>query len=243
LIIASVLAILQVPYMAHQVSNRFGDQAMAAVSGSVAQVLSGAARPEVAKSLDGYVAAFRFIEVAPWRLPWVGWMLLVSAGGVAINYRRDPALLAVTLLPQAAALVGFALFLDDLDDYYYLSLMPPAVLTVVLAAAAVPPPRLARPVGIALLVGALALVPSRARHAETMHRMPQYGVLVDAARKMSRLRQPMRAVQTDLKLPPTSSPQILYRALGGRIDPTSPWIGVIMTDGSIDYQYVGSPQP
>jgi len=243
LIVAAVVAILQAPYLAHQVSNRFSDQAMAAVSGSVAQILSGAARPEIAKSLDGYVAAFRFIEVAPWRLRWVGWALLVCAGGVAIRYRRDPALLAVTLLPQAAALVGFALFLDDLDDYYYLSLMPPAVLTMVLAVAAVPPPRLARVVGVAMLVGALALVPARARHATTMHRLPQYGVLVDATRKMSRLDQPMRAVQTDIKLPPTSSPEVLYRALGGRIDPSSPWIGVITTEGQVVYHYVGAREP
>jgi hypothetical protein len=242
-IVAAAVALLQVPYLAHQLLNQFNDRAMAAVSGSVGQILSGSARPEFAKSLAGYVAAFRFIEVSPWRLPAVGWVLLASAAVFAVKHRRDHSLLLITLLPQATAVVGYALFLDEVDNYYYLSVMPAAVLTIVLASAAVTPPRLARGVGVALLIGALALVPARVRFADTMHRMPEYGVLVDGARKMSRLGQPMRAVRTDIKLPPTSNPEVLYVALGGRLDPTSPWIGVITSEGQIDYQYVGRREP
>jgi hypothetical protein len=53
-------------------------------------------------------------------------------------YRRDPALLAVTVLPQVAALVGYAFYVGDfLDHYYYFSLMPAAVLTLLLALTAV----------------------------------------------------------------------------------------------------------
>jgi hypothetical protein len=168
----------------------------------------------------------------------VGWALLACGATLAVAYRRDLSLLAVTLLPQIAAIVGYSLFLDDLDHYYYLSLMPAAVLTVVLAAATAPPPRLARFVGVALLIGALTLVPARVRFAATMHRMPQYGLLVDGARKIRSVRQPMRAVRTDMFLPPTSNPEILYRALGGRIDPTSPWIAIITSDGRVVYQHV-----
>jgi hypothetical protein len=237
-IIAIVVAILQLPYVAHQVLNRFGDRAMSAVSGSVGQILSGSARPELSKSLTGYVDAFNFIEVAPWQIPMVGWALFACGATLAVAYRRDLSLLAVTLLPQIAAIVGYSLFLDDLDHYYYLSLMPAAVLTVVLAAATAPPPRLARFVGVALLIGALTLVPARVRFAATMHRMPQYGLLVDGARKIRSVRQPMRAVRTDMFLPPTSNPEILYRALGGRIDPTSPWIAIITSDGRVVYQHV-----
>lgn len=238
---AIAVALLQVPYVAHQVMNRFGDRAMSAVAGSLGQVLSGGAQPELAKSLTGYVNAFRFIEIAPWQIPMAGWALLACGAVVAVTYRRDPSLLAITLLPQVTAIAGYALFLDDLDHYYYLSLMPAAVLTVVLAATAIPSLRGARIVSIALFVGALALVPARAQHATTMHRMPQYGLLVDGARKIWRVGQPMRAVQTDITLPRTSNPEFLFRALGGQIDPASPWIGVITTDGDVVYEHVGGP--
>jgi hypothetical protein len=237
-IIVFAVALLQLPYVAHRVSARFSDSAMGAVSGSVAQILSGQERPQIAKSVAGYAAAFRFIEFGPWQFPLAGWLLLACGGIVAVRYRRDPTLLAMTLLPQAVAIIGYALFLDDVDHYYYLSLMPAAVLTVVLAASALPPPRLAAVVGVALLIGTLALVPARMRFAATMHRMPQYGLLVEASRKITNLRQPMRAIRTDFTLPPTTDPEFLYRVLGGRIDRTSPWVGIITADGQVVYQHV-----
>ena len=49
----------------------------------------------------------------------------------------DPALLAVTLLPQLAALIGYAFWLGDLEAYYYVSLMPAAVLTMLLGVSSV----------------------------------------------------------------------------------------------------------
>lgn len=44
-IIAVTVVLLQLPYVAHQVSNRFRDDAMSAVSGSVGRILSGSALP------------------------------------------------------------------------------------------------------------------------------------------------------------------------------------------------------
>ncbi len=237
IIVISVL-LLQLPYAAHQVSNRFSDSAMAAVSGSVGQILSGNARPEFAKSINDYADAFHFVEIAPWRVPSVGWLLLGCGATLAIRYRRDPSLLAVTLLPQVAAIVGYALFLDDLDHYYYLSLMPAAVLTTLLAATALPWPRLTPVIGIVLFVAALMLVPTRVRFAATMHRMPEYEALVDGSRKIARLKEPMRSIETDFSLPATSDPLFIYRILGGRIDPTSPWIGRITGDGNVVYRRV-----
>jgi hypothetical protein len=241
LIITIAVALLQLPYVMHQVSNGFSDSAMGAVSGSVGRILSGSDRPQLAESVIGYAGTFHFIQIAPWQVPLAGWVLLACGAILAVRYYRDPSLLAITLLPQLAAIIGYSLFLDDLDHYYYLSLMPAAVLTIVLVATAVPSPRLARIVGIALLAGALATVPARVRFAATMHRMPQYRLLVDASRKIRNTRQSMRAIRTDFTLPPTSNPEFLYRVLGGRIDAASPWIGVITSDGRIVYQHVGGP--
>ena len=77
------------------------------------------------------------------------------------------------------------------------------------------------------------------RFAATMHRMPEYGRLVDASRKIKRLGQPIRAIRTEFALPPTSDPEFLFQVLGGRIDRAAPWIAVITSDGDVIYRQVG----
>ncbi len=235
LILVLVVACLQVPYVVHQVKQRFDDPAMGAVTGSVARVLSGDARPEFSKSLTGYVDAVHGIHIAPWRFPVLGWALALAAAVVAVRWRQDTVILALTLLPPFGALVGYALFLAGLDSYYYLSLMPSAVLTVVLALTAWPWPLVARGAGVAILAGALTIVPARYRHAMTMAQMPLYGAVVDASRTLAQRGVPMREIRTQFRLEPTSDPAYIYRLLGGRIDPASPWVAVITPWGGVAY--------
>ena len=209
---------------------------MGAVTGSLRRIVTGSALPEFTKSVTGYAHAFTFIEGAPWPAPFLAWTLLAGGAIVALRYRRDPSLLAMTLLPQVGAVVGYALFLDDLDNYYYLSLMPAAVLTLVLAATALPSYRLARIVAIAMFVGSLAVVPARLRFAATMHRLPEYGALVEGSRKIVSMGQPMREIATEFALPKTSDPDFIYRILGGRLDRASPWVAVITPKGEVVYR-------
>jgi hypothetical protein len=237
-LIAAVVGMLQLPYLAYQVKTGFRGRAMGAVTTSVQRVVTGNAPPELRKSIEGYVDAFNSIEVAPWRVPAGVWVLLICGAVLAFRYRRDPVVLTMTLLPQMAALVGYSLFLDDLGGYYYLSLMPAAVLTIVLAVSPPSSYRLAPVVGVALLIGALAIVPARLRFAATMHRLPEYGILVEASRKIASRGQPMRKIVTEFALPKTSDPEYVYRILGGRIDRASPWIGVITPAGDVVYRKV-----
>jgi hypothetical protein len=235
--IAVAVAVLQLPYVAHQVTSGFRTPAMGAVSGSLARVATGQAAPEIDKSVRGYVGAVEFIQANPWRLPFAAWVLVVCGGIVAARHARDPVLLSVVILPPLLAIAGYALFLDDLDNYYYLSLMPSAVLIVVLGVMALVPRRFATHAGIALVMVALAMVPARVRVAATMHRMPEYGVLVVGARQVRARNEPMRAVRAAFPLPPTSNAEFVYRTLGGRIDRSSPWVAVISPDGSVTYRH------
>jgi hypothetical protein len=240
-IIAIVVALLQVPYAIHQASSRFADSGMSAVTGSVGEILSGRQQPQFAKSWVGYDSAFNFILIFPGQAPWSVWVLVLCAAVIASRFRHDVALLSVTLLPQIAAIIGYAFYVGDfLDHYYYLSLMPAAVLTLTLSLTALRPPAVARAACIALLVGALAIVPARARTAATLVRMPEYGALVDGSRELVRQQRPMRAIQTEFSLPPTSDPQFIYQILGGRLDRSASWIGIIKSDGHVLYQEVGS---
>ena len=240
-LVVLAVVLLQVPYVVHQLLTRFSDSAMGAVTDSVGRILAGRAQPELAKSWSGYSTAVEFIQVSPWHVPAVIWLLVACGAIVAVRYRRDPALLCMTLLPQLMAIAGYALLLAGLDNYYYLSLMPPAVLTVVLGATALGPRRVSEGVAIALLVGAVIILPSRVRLAATMHRMPEYGALVRASRTMVQRGQPLRGIETEFALPPTSNSEFVYRILGGRFDDRSEWIGVISAQGGVTYRHVGGP--
>jgi len=231
-IVAVVVAVLQVPYAIHQFSNRFNDSGMSAVTGSVQQVLKGEQPLDLGRSWDGYAHAFTEIETAPWRKRWFVWVLVGCAAVVASRFRRDRPLLAVILLPQIAAVLGYAWYVGDfLDYYYYFPLMPAAVLTLTLSITAVRPTAWARAVSVALLIAALALVPARLRLSATLSRMPQYGPLLDGSRALVQLQRPVRAIRTEFALPPTSDPEFIYGILGGRIDRTSAFTGVIAADG------------
>jgi hypothetical protein len=224
-----------VPYVAYRVLHP-GEPAMAAVTGSVADILTGRGAPQVGASAAGYMRAFNGIEIEPWHLPFSGWLLLAGGIVVAIRYRHDHALVLMTLVPPVLAIAGYSLFLSGLDNYYYLSLMPAAVLTVMLAVAAFLPDRLARPVGIGLVVGALAIVPVRWNYAMTINQMPEYGAIVHASRVIVGRGTPVRAIRTEFRLAPTNDPEFVYRILGGRIDPASPWVAVIQRSGDVTYR-------
>jgi hypothetical protein len=237
--IAIVVAALQIPYAIHQITTGFNDSAMGAVTGSIARILTGRDPPQLTSSWSGYFSAFNSIQVAPWSAPWSVWVVVSCGVIVARRYRRDPTLLAVTLLPQVAAMVGYAFYVGDfLDHYYYFSLMPAAVLTILLAFTAVPSPMLAQAIGVALFAVALAIAPSRIAYAHALPEMPEYRLLVDASRQIAKVRRPMRAIHTEFKLPPTADPAFLYTILGGHIDSASPFVAVINLDGGVVFQKI-----
>jgi hypothetical protein len=239
-VIIGVVALLQVPWAAYRMSNRESAPVMGVVTGSLTEVFSGRAAPRFGLSADGYVAAVGFIQGFPDRLPATGWILLGAALVVVVRYRRDPALLAVLLVPQALAILGYALFQGGLDHYYYLSLMPAAVLTAILAVTSLAgrQPLVRDGLAAVMLAAVLSQVPARLSYSATMHRMPEYAPLVEGSRRAVRQRQPMRAIETEFTLPSPSDPTFVYRILGGHLDPASPWIARIRSTGDVDYRKV-----
>jgi hypothetical protein len=241
LLLALVVALLQVPYVLHQLMNRFGDSAMGAVTHSVSRVLSGQDRPEFSKSVRGYAFAVYFIQIRPWEVPWLAWLLVPTGLTVLFAYRRDPIVLCMTLVPQLMAMAGYAFFLAALDSYYYLSLMPAAVLTLLLGIDAWTPRGAKRMVGAVLFVATLAMVPTRYHFAAGIHVMPEYRALVDGSRTIVRRGQPMRAIETDFELPKTADPEFIYGILGGVVDRQAAWVAVISRSGQVVYRPAASP--
>jgi hypothetical protein len=237
LLIAAVVTVLQLPMIVHQMSSRTATPAMGAVTGSVGRIVSGEARPQFAASGQGFAGAFTFIQGAPWQPGWLIWVLAGCALVVLIKYRHDPALLSITLLPQILAIVGYAFYVGDfLDRYYYFSLMPAAVLTLVLGLTAAPSARMAQGIAAAILVAALAITPARIRFAATLHRMPEYGWLLDGSKVLVARGYPVKGIRTQFALPPSADPEFLYRILGGRIDPSAEFTALITREGQVAYQ-------
>lgn len=239
-LIVAVVVVLQLPYVLHQLSNRFADSAMGAVTGSIGRIILGTDRPQFVRSATGYAGAFTFIEASPWRGSLFSWLLAACAVIVAIRHRRDPVLLTAIVLPQMAAIVGYGFWLGNLDSYYYLSLMPAAVLTILLGVSAFMSPRVVRIAGMAFLIATLAILPARLRFAATMNRMPQYGVLVAASRNIVRLKRPLRRIECEFPLPPTADADFVYQILGGRIDHESSWIAIVSSNGGVTYRNVAT---
>jgi hypothetical protein len=236
-IIAAVVAVLEVPLVVHQMSSESAPPAMGAVTGSVGRIVSGEARPQFAASWQGFAGAFTFIQGAPWQPGWLIWVLAGSALVVLIKYRRDPALLSITVLPQILAIAGYAFYVGDfLDRYYYFSLMPAAVLTLVLGLTAAPSPRTAQGIAAAMLIAAVAITPARVRFAATMHRMPEYGWLLDGSKRLVERGHSVKGIRTQFPLPLSADPEFLYRILGGRIDSSAEFTALIARDGQVAYQ-------
>jgi hypothetical protein len=71
------------------------------------------------------------------------------------------------------------------------------------------------------------------------HQMWEYGPIVHASRVIVNRGTPVRGIRLDFTLPPTNDPEFVYRILGGRIDPASPWVAVILRSGEVTYRVVG----
>jgi hypothetical protein len=240
LALVAVVFALQVPYLVHRLRPSSG-AAMGAVTGGVWRVLSGQAPPEIAKSLTGFAGAFNYIEVEPWHTPLPLIALAVCCAVVLIRYRHDRPVQAVTVLPLLLAIAGYALFLDTLDHYYYIPVMPVAVLTMSMAMAVPARDRLGHAIGVVLCVAAAGLVPSRLAFAATMHRLPEYHVLVDASRAIVGAHRSVRSIRTEFELPPSTEPDFVYRILGGRIDATAPQSASIAATGDVTYVTASPP--
>ncbi len=70
----------------------------------------------------------------------------------------------------------------------------------------------------------------------TMNQMPEYGAIVHASQVIVDRGSPVRAIQTEFRLPPTNDPEFVYRILGGRIDPASPWVAIVQRSGNVTYR-------
>ena len=238
MLIAVVVALLQLPYVVHQMQQRSDHGGMDAVSGSLSSVVTGEDSTRFRASATTYAASVNSIEAAPWAVPAPGWVLLACGVLLAIGYRRDPVLLVVTLLPQLLAIAGYAFWVGFLDSYYYLPILPGGR-----------DHRRPRHHGVSSGAGGQGRVHRdagvRARGCTVARRRgsPVRHAGVSRAREgVARARQhgPADAGPRNERRPPADGRSGVHLPdSGGTFDPASPWIAVIQPDGGVELRRAG----
>ena len=149
--------------------------------------------------------------------------VLIAAIIMLIRWRADVLLLAVSV---GAILMGTALFATwtrPYDSYWFLTATTALVLTFGMAIAAIPY-RLARHVVAAVsLVVAAAQQPTRVAQARDFFSYPQYREMRIGSTKLAAMTPALRDIRVTFPgAHPTMDKYLIYKILGGRIEPGAP---------------------
>jgi hypothetical protein len=153
---------------------------------------------------------------------------------VAVRFRRDLALLAVTLGPILTATVLFSTWTRSYDSYWFLTATTALVLTFGFAIAAMPSPTVVRWTSVALLAGVLLWQPARIQASTAFFNYPPYRLMRLASIELAAREPVLRDIRINFEgAHPTMDKYFIYRILGGRIDRAAPRRAFIDPDGSV----------
>jgi hypothetical protein len=239
--VAMVVLVLQLPYLAHQMwrDPGVGGGGVAGITASLVGVIGGSEPLRLSASAASLAHAVNRIQVDPWQAGWIGWVLAVCGAVIVVRHRHDWSILSVSVLPLLGALVGYAFWVRDYDDYYYLSVMLAAVLTFQFGLTALARGRAANVAAITLFILSIVILPARVSQSATIHRMPEYEGLLDGSRRILRRDVAVREIRAFF-LPPGSDSEFLFRVLGGRIESDADWVATVSADGSVSYERVSA---
>ena len=159
---------------------------------------------------------------------------LIAALVVLIKWRRELIVLAVSIGGIAGATLLFATWTRGYDSYWFLTLTTALVLTFGMAIAAIPhrPARLW--IGLALLAGMIGLQQSRLDQSTAFFKYPAYRTMRIASYELAARHPVLRDIRMNFDgVHPTMDKYIMYRILGGRIDPAAPQQAYVNGDGSV----------
>jgi hypothetical protein len=159
---------------------------------------------------------------------------LIAALVVLVRWRRDLILLAVSIGGIAGATALFATWTRGYDSYWFLTLTTAMVLTFGMAIAAIPYRPALLWIGLALLAGILVLQRSRVDQSTAFFKYPAYRTMRIASYELAARHPVLRDIRMNFDgVHPTMDKYIMYRILGGRIDPSAPQQAYVNGDGSV----------
>jgi hypothetical protein len=161
---------------------------------------------------------------------------LVAAAIVAVRWRRDLRLLAVSVGAIIAATLLFATWTRSYDSYWFLTLTTAMTLTFGLAIAAVPSRAAITWTSVALLAGIIVWLPYRLQQSTVFFKYPQYRAMRIASRELAARAPVLRDIRVTFEVHPTMDKYFMYKILGGRMDPAAPQTALVNADGSVTLQ-------
>jgi hypothetical protein len=149
--------------------------------------------------------------------------VLAAAIVILVRWRRDPMLLAVSVGAIVMATALFSTWTRPYDSYWFLTVTTALVLTIGMAIAAIPNRIASHLVAAACLVVVAALQQSRVAQAREFFSYPQYRVMRIGSTKLAAMAPALRDIRVNFEgAHPTMDKYIIYKILGGRIEPGAP---------------------
>jgi hypothetical protein len=159
---------------------------------------------------------------------------LIAAIIVLLKWRRDVMLLAVSVGGITGATILFATWTRGYDSYWFLTLTTALVLIYGMAVAAIPFRPAVQGIGIVLLAGILAVQPMRINQSAVFFKYPHYRTMRLASYELAARHPVLRDIRVNFEgVHPTMDKYIIYRILGGRIDPSAAQQAYVNGDGSV----------
>ena len=229
LAIAGTVLVLQIPFfisMLREPSAPVGPGA----------ALAGLTHPKVFQPVIAYGTVTGIAGNLVWPL-WDSYEyavpVLIGAVVIAIAYRKDFVLIAMT---GGAFLTATALFTTstrNYDGYWFLTMTAALTLTLGMAVAAIPSKTAVKVIGIAALLFVAWRQPARITDSTRFFKYPQYDAMLKGSRRAIEQAPVVKDIRVTFDVHPTMDRQFIYKILGGRIDGSALYTAVINSDGSI----------
>jgi hypothetical protein len=159
--------------------------------------------------------------------------VLIASLIVAIVYRRDLILVAMTAGSFAMATLLFTTSTRSFDGYWFITLTAALTMTFGMAIAAIPSKAAVKWIGVALLLAVAWRQPVRIEESTRFFKYPQYDTMLRASRELVMRAPVVRDIRVTFEVHPTMDRTFIYTILGGRIDPAALYTAIVNTDGSV----------
>jgi hypothetical protein len=159
--------------------------------------------------------------------------VLIAAIVVAIMYRKDLPLIAVTAGGIAMATLLFTTSTRPYDGYWFVPLTTAFTLTLGMAIAAIPSKTAVKWIGVVLLAIVAWRQPSRIEDSKRFFKYPQYETMLKASRELIMRAPVVRDIKLTFEVHPTMDRFFIYKILGGQVQSSAASTAIFNGDGSM----------
>ena len=228
-IVVGVVLALQVPFLIARFTQP-------AVPAGPASLIAGLLHPQVFRPWVAFDTVTGITGNFVWPSPETFKFAipsLIAAIIVAIVYRRDVILIAVSGGAILMATVLFTTSTRNYDGYWFIPLTTALTLTFAMAVAAIPSKIAVQWMGVVLLVIVAWSQQARIEDSKRFFKYPQYATMLRASRDLVVRAPVVRDIKVTFEVHPTMDRTFIYKILGGRIDAAALNTAFVNADGSV----------